>query len=134
VNLSDIKHVNVQNEFFYLFNFNLKALGGFSYNHLAKHSEENEVRNIFYGTMKYTVANRNSFSLLTGFVCEFNSYNKRNFQLTVWYSQGLSTVLKANVNYKLLNTDYSANVTSKGSFFCIELGFPIYFCKKEKEM
>ena len=131
--LSDIKQVNIQNEFFHLLNFNLKALGGFSYNHLVKHSEEDEVRKIFYGTMKYTVANRNSFSLLTGFVCEFNSYNKRNFQLTVWYSQGLSTALRANVKYKLLNADYSANVTSRGSFFCVELGYPIYFYKKEKQ-
>jgi hypothetical protein len=118
----------------YLVLFKLRLLSGLSYNYVVPATNDNQLDGFSSGTYLYTVNKRNSLSPFIGFNFQFFNYHKNHFQLTILYSQGLSQVLTVDVDYQLLSGNHEAVIGSRGSYFSLQLGYPIkiYDASKKK--
>jgi len=130
-NISGVKNEDV----LYLVLFKLRLLAGVSYNYKVPSTNENEVVGFSSGTYLYSLNTRNSLSAFLGLNLQFFNYDKNYFQLTILYSQGLSQVLTADVDYQLSSGNYEAILGSRGSHISLQLGYPIklYDSSKRKK-
>jgi len=120
-NISGSKNEDV----LYLILFRLRILTGLSYNYTPPATYDNALRSFSYGSYTKNILDRNSFSVFIGFRLQFFNYEKDHLQLTALYSRGITQVAKIDVDYQLPTGDYSAILGSRGSYFSLQLGYPI---------
>lgn len=124
--------VRPKDDLLYLMLFRLRALSGLSYNYIVPSTYENVLRGFTSGTSIFTIENRSSLSMFFGLNLQFFNYDKNHFQLSFIYSQGLTQVLNADIDYQLPSGNYETKIGSRGSFFLIQLGYPIKLIDFEK--
>lgn len=123
----------VSNDILYLILFRLRGFGGLSYNHITRQTGEAKTENFSRGTIRYDILQRYSVSVLAGINLQFFNYNKDRFQLSIFYNQGINTLIKSDITYNLSNQTYTAQVKSRGSYLSVELGYPIKLNKPRKQ-
>jgi len=130
-NISGVKNEDV----LYLVLFKLRLLAGVSHNYVVPATNDNQLDGFSSGTYLYSVNKRNSLSAFLGLNLQFFNYDKNHFQLTILYSQGLSQVLTADVDYQVSSGNYEAILGSRGSYISLQLGYPIklYDSSKKKK-
>jgi hypothetical protein len=121
------------NHILYAVLFRLRALAGASYDYIMPFTDEGELEFFSSGSYRLNVVDRSSYSIFVGLNLQFFNFKKDHFQLSVLYSKGLSQVLQAEVDYSLLSGDYHATIGSRGSYFLIQLGYPIKLVDFEKQ-
>lgn len=112
-------------EMLYLLLFRLRILAGGSFNYLVPSTDEGELEGFSSGTFVFSVKDRYSYSAFIGLNLQFFNYFRNHFQLSFIYSQGLSEVITANIDYQLMSGQYETTIGSRGSYFIIQLGYPI---------
>ena len=101
----------------YLLLFKSRIISGVSYD-LVKNSPGN-----------LATKNPTNVSAFLGLGLQFFSYNKDRLQLNIFYSQGLKEIADGQVNYFFEGKDYAGVLGSRGSFFTIQVAYPIQLTK-----
>lgn len=112
--------------------FRLRVLAGASYDYIMPFTDEGELDFFSSGSYRLNVVDRSSYSIFAGLNLQFFNFKKDHFQLSVLYSKGLSQVLEAEIDYSLPSGNYQATIGSRGSYFLIQLGYPIKVVDFEK--
>src|SRR5262249_53366896 len=77
------------------------------------------------GKTQTTTLNLRTYSIFGGVCLQFFNYQHDRIQLSFTYSHGLQQVQQTNVEYTLNTGTYHAVIGSRGTFFSIQLGYPI---------
>jgi hypothetical protein len=96
----------------YLLLFRLKALGGISRDWVANYPGNEDLGNT-------------NTSVFLGLAFQFFDRDKDKFKLSLIYSQGFREIAIWDVDYSLYGVDYSGQIASKGSFFAVQLSYPL---------
>jgi hypothetical protein len=97
----------------YLFLFRSRMMAGISY----------DLVDSFPGNVPDT--QRVNGSVFLGLCFQFFDYDKDRLQVNVFYSQGFEEIGQRQVDYFINNKPYSGIIGSKGSFFTIQLSYPM---------
>jgi hypothetical protein len=123
--------ITTSDELLYAILFRLRVFGGVLHNHVVSSRENNEIGGFGRGTFVYHVDRKESLSVFAGINLQFFNYQKDYFQLSFMYSQGLQQMIHADIDYELPSGKYSTTIGSRGSFFQIQLGYPIRLYQSE---
>ena len=127
-----LKNTNYNNQdLLYLILFKLKLMGGLTADYTNLSTDEG-IPIIYNGSTAYvehcfTVDQRWGGSVFMGLNLQFFNYEKDRLQLTIFYSQGFNNKYNINVDYirKDGRDEYHAVLGSRGSYFGIQVGYPI---------
>ncbi len=117
----------------YLFNFKLHVLGGVSVDYLSPKSKFApyagglmipSVDGISYSEST-AVKNRWGASAILGLGMQFYHNGKEQFELNLYYSQGLRDMLQTDIDYTMNTESRSTRMMTRGSFVGATLAYPI---------
>ena len=127
-------------ELLYLLLFRIRLMGGAQLEYKNRSTNEGVPKthqaNSGAFTTLYDVDHRWGASAFLGLNLQFFNYSKDYFQLTFFYSQGIDRKFDIDLDYTRVNgEEYYAKIGTRGSYFGIQLGYPIKlkeFKKKDK--
>ncbi|MBK0401523.1 hypothetical protein I5M27_00920 [Adhaeribacter sp. BT258] len=118
----------------YLLNFDLYLTAGLIYSIIPRYGSQAD-STIFKRYMHngkpesnfsyHKFLHRHSNSIYIGLGTQFYSRNNARFDLTLYYSQGLTDVMEIEVDYRQNDDRYKAKLRTRGSVFGATLAYPI---------
>lgn len=127
------KETNSENDnYLFLFQFNL--FGGLSYYYLPASTGDNQVQIRSFGDsiIENTILTYSNMGIFIGISLQFFNYKRNTINTSLLFSQGVFRQLTETIDYRYEspNFDYQAVVGSRGTYFVIQLGYPIPIWKR----
>ncbi|UII20308.1 hypothetical protein [Fulvivirga ligni] len=121
----------VTDDMLYLLLFRTRIIFGGTLDYMVPTTGDNVKESYANRDIEFRAANtieqRWGPSLFLGLNLQFFNYNKDNFQLIFFYSQGVKRKTKLDLEYDRLNdrSTYQSSVGTRGSYVGIQLAYPI---------
>jgi outer membrane usher protein FimD/PapC len=71
-----------------------------------------------------TYLRKRNLSLMVGVTFQFMHQDKERMAITIYYNQGLSSIIQADLHYKINGESYNTSLDIKGSAISVNISYP----------